>query len=349
MHYLKKQSFMRFLSFILVLFSSFFFCGISCSQNWFPVVFYNTESLYDTLDGPGTSDDAFTPQGKASWNSARYNRKLDDIVRVLCSMPAGKPAFLIGLCEVESDRVLYDLLKRPGLIGGKYGFVHKDNRNPGELDVALLFSRKYFRFLSSQAIPVHSSSDTDACNRDILYVRGIAFGTDTVHIFVNHWAPGINRKQNNEPLRLFTAGVLRKVTDSLFRMNPRARIIVMGDFYDQPGDTSLLSVLGAGNPCVPEEKKLYNLMFPVVQAGKGSYSVDSEWKMPDQIIVSVPFLQPGKHLFVPSARGEILVHNWMLVYNSKAGDTIPSKTYGGFQYMGGISDHLPVYVLFTNQ
>ncbi len=37
----------------------------------------------------------------------------------------------------------------------------------------------------------------------------------------------------------------------------------------------------------------------------------------------------------------------MLYKSEKYGDMLPSSTYGGPEYYGGPSDHLPVYVVFT--
>ncbi len=45
--------------------------------------------------------------------------------------------------------------------------------------------------------------------------------------------------------------------------------------------------------------------------------------------------------------GAILKEEWMLYESEKYGEMLPSATYGGPEYYGGPSDHLPVYVVFT--
>ena len=57
---------------------------VACfAQKPYKVMFYNLENFFDTINDPEVLDDEFTPEGPKQWNSAKYNRKLGNIERVL--------------------------------------------------------------------------------------------------------------------------------------------------------------------------------------------------------------------------------------------------------------------------
>ena len=75
---------------------------------------------------------------------------------------------------------------------------------------------------------------------------------------------------------------------------------------------------------------------------KGTYRYRGRWDILDQIIVSNDFMFQQKVFIKPGSAG-IYIAPWMLYEDKKYGLT-PSRTYGGPNYYGGYSDHLPVYV-----
>ncbi len=50
-----------------------------------------------------------------------------------------------------------------------------------------------------------------------------------------------------EGKRMHVAKLVKKETDSIFRVNPNANIIIMGDLNDYPTDRSILEVLKSSN------------------------------------------------------------------------------------------------------
>ena len=92
-------------------------------------------------------------------------------------------------------------------------------------------------------------------------------------------------------------------------------------------------------------RELYNLMYDMHNMGnEGSYNYRGKWNMLDQIIVSRSLLgnPVGWHTDFDGAR--ILKEEFMLFLNPETGQFVPNRTYGGPNYYGGISDHLPVYI-----
>lgn len=78
---------------------------VACfAQKPYKVMFYNLENFFDTINDPEVLDDEFTPEGPKQWNSAKYNRKLGNIERVLFDLAAADKVYpaVIGVSEVEN-------------------------------------------------------------------------------------------------------------------------------------------------------------------------------------------------------------------------------------------------------
>ena len=48
--------------------------------------FYNLENLFDTYDDPAKNDEEFLPEGKNKWTDAKYQKKLQNMAKVIKSM-----------------------------------------------------------------------------------------------------------------------------------------------------------------------------------------------------------------------------------------------------------------------
>jgi len=306
------------------------------------VMFYNTENLFDIVDDPRTADDEFTPAGKKEWTQERYEKKLEDLAKVISEMlPKGLPD-LIGLCEVENRSVTEALARTGKLKKMDYGVVQDDSPDRRGIDVALLYNPGKFKYLSHRSIAIRFPRDTTRV-RDILYVKGRA-GGEMMHIFVNHWKSRSGGVQATEQKRVFSAVVLRRTIDSILNFEPQAKIIIMGDFNDEPTNMSIMQILMAADKRKNTGRRdLYNLMYDMHNLhDTGTYSYKGSWLMLDQIIVSYPLLQDKNGWHTGYDGGHIFSEEWMLYDNPKAGRPVPNRTYAGPAYTGGISDHLPV-------
>jgi len=332
---------------LLILFILFSLSSAAQDNRKFTVLFYNVENLFDTIDAPGFSDEEFTPAGKKNWTSERYNKKINDISRVMNSLPEpGLPA-VIGLAEVENNAVLNDLIKSSGLSGGNYAIVHEESRDERGIDCALLYRSDLFKYKGHEAIPVTNPRDSAAVFRDILHVWGTAPDGKTLHFFVNHWKSRIGGMQQTEYQRMFSAIALRRQIDQLYSKESDPRVIIMGDFNDEPTNKSLIDVLHAS-----DKRKntglgdLYNLMYEMNNLDlAGSYNYRGIWQNYDQIIVSYNLLNRQGELSTTYDGGNILNAGWLLM-PTEQGIKVPSPVYRGNNYLGGVSDHLPVYAVF---
>src|SRR5690606_10216145 len=110
---------------------------------------------------------------------------------------------------------------------------------------------------------------------------------DTVFIYVNHWPSRISGKDQSEKKRIGVSLIVRESIDSIFELNANAKIIVMGDFNDEPTDNALQIGLNA-----KEEKErmksnaLFNPFIRLSKNGEGTIQYHHQWQLFDQILVS---------------------------------------------------------------
>ncbi len=312
----------------------------------FIVLFYNVENLFDIEDDPLSIDDEFTPESDKQWTEERYEKKLDDLSEVFTSVDKKNLPAIIGLCEVENRQVLQDLISNRKMKKGEYGIVHEDSPDIRGIDVALIYRKDLYEVEAWKKIPVNIPSDS-VTTRDILYVKGTIPGDEVLHCFVNHWSSRRDGEKETERRRIYASVTLRKAVDSILNFEPEAKIIIMGDFNDEPTNNSLHTFLNANNKRRnTTNRDLYNLMYDMHNLeSKGTYSYKGNWNMLDQLIVSQSLIRDSKGFHIDFTGGKILREDWMMYNNPKIGETTPNKTYGGVSYFGGVSDHLPVYLI----
>ena len=312
------------------------------------VMSYNVENLFDTLDNPHKVDNDFLPDGKKQWNTHRYHEKLNHLSKVISSVDNKILPDLLALVEVENRLVLKDLAKEKALRKAHYQIIHHESPDFRGIDVALLYNSKQFIVLSQQFYKVKIADEPRFVTREILYAKLIFKKTkDTLHIFVNHWPSRRGGQAKSEHKRFAAAQVLRNITDSVFAADTKPKMIIMGDFNDEPLDKSLVDVLEAKPVDQAKVGYLFNLSLEGQTKGKGTYYYwkTKQWNMLDQLIVSGELIKTNKGLQTLSVDTKILRKDFFL-YTNKEKQKSPAKSYGGKRYYGGYSDHLPIYFYF---
>lgn len=303
------------------------------------IVFYNVENLFDTIDQPNVLDEDFLPNGKLQWNSQRYSVKLERIVEAV-TMNLPENPLMIGLVEIENSSVLTDLTKTGRLAQTTYRLAHKDSPDARGIDCALLYDEDRFKPLVIANLAVTIDSLPDFKTRDVLYVKGELYGKKLVHVFVNHWPSRRGGEKESAIKRIRAAQVAREKIDAILKENPKANIILMGDFNDHPNDVSMEQTLGA-KPLTTKKAQLYNLMYDDQLAGKGTHSYQGKWGVLDQFVVSRTLYKGCKGIKL-AKKDATIVYEEKLLFTQKDGSKKPSTTYGGNNYYGGYSDHLPI-------
>jgi hypothetical protein len=301
-------------------------------------MFYNVENYFDCRHDTLKSDLEFMPQGLRGWTPSRYYRKAGNIAKVVAAVGEDRFPEIVCLAEVENDACLRTLVAYSPLRNAGYTFVHLESPDPRGIDVCLLYDRFRFQCLGYEAFHQSLRNRPGDFTRDVLHVWGRVVQGDTLHVLVCHFPSRVGGALATEPLRREVAQRVRGVVDSLFRRDPLAKLMVVGDFNDGPTDRSLRDDLRALPPMpgkgVPGA--LYNLMLPL-EGQSGSHKNQSEWLWLDQLLVSASL--KGKAGDAQALRLPFLFESdprWM-------GEK-PFRTYQGMIYRGGFSDHLPVWV-----
>lgn len=313
-------------------------------DNTIRVMFYNVENMFDPREDSITADEEYQPTGMRGWTSGRLKQKQINISKVILAVGGWDPPDLIGVCEVENFSVLYGLTNYTALKNFGYKIIHFDSPDARGIDVALLYRTDRFKVLYSKPIPIRFPFDTASRTRDILFVKGVVCRLDTINILVNHWPSKFGGAMATIPRRNYLASVVRHISDSLLKINPGANILIMGDLNESPFEEGVSKVLRAkmDTTDLVEPNDLYNMLGGVgLSWNKGTIKFREEWEAIDHMIVSRPLLSHTTPHSLQIFNAPFLLQDDEAWFGKK-----PFRTYYGSKYIGGYSDHLPVYMDF---
>ncbi|WP_299366943.1 endonuclease [Winogradskyella sp.] len=302
------------------------------------IAFYNIENLFDAENDPFTNDDDFLPTSAKRWTPKRYKnklRKLGAVISKIGDEDSKVAPVIVGLAEVENKKVLSDLIESKNLIDEDYSYVHYDSSDERGIDVALLYKSNHFELENSETYSVYLQTDTGERDytRDILLVQGKLEG-ELLNIIVNHWSSRREGEKETEYKRIAAANVVNSIVRKLKKDDDRAKIIVMGDFNDNPDNDSI--------ELLEEESGLFNPFKTVWSKDNGSINHDFEWNLFDQILFSTNFFDTSN--FSLSFSGADVFNNKFLTQYHGKYKGQPFRTFVGKKYKGGYSDHFPVYI-----
>ncbi len=338
------------------------------------VAFYNFENLFDTINNPN-NDEEWLPNGAQNWTSEKYLQKLENLSRVLSEIGTNEQQHnapvLIGGCEIENRHVLDDLVQTNKMINFDYGVVHFDSPDWRGIDVALLYQKKHFQPTSFVNIPLliyrnklktietkEKETDEDKAEkdkievdgkervytRDILLVTGLLDGEE-INVLVNHWPSRSGGEKKSSPFREEAGRLVKRTMDSIYKVNPDSKIIIMGDLNDGSYNKSVKEGIGAKLKKEQVQKfGVYNPFEQMAKNGDASLFYRDAGDIFDQIMVSDQLITPEYNTFKYWKSG---------IYNK------PYMVQTTGQYKGyplrhqateiGFSDHFPVYVYLIKQ
>jgi hypothetical protein len=278
---------------------------------------------------------------------------------------------LIGGSEIENRGVLEDLIKDPQMIKGDYGIVHFDSPDKRGIDVALLYQKKHFKPTSYINIPLmiykkdldtnskdvketeEDKSTTDKTviaknnrvyTRDVLLVTGFLDG-DEVNVIVNHWPSRSGGEKKSSPFREVAGRLDRKIMDSIYKINPNAKIINMGDLNDGTYNKSVKEGIGAKlKKSEVQEFGVYNPFEAMAKKGNATLFYRDAGDIFDQIMVSETLIKTDFTSFRYWKAG---IYNKPFMIETKG-------QYKGYPLRHsanevGFSDHFPVYIYLIKQ
>ena len=308
--------------------------------NLHTIAFYNVENLFDTYDDPNTIDEAFLPDSDKKWTKSKYDKKIFKLGNALSNIgfeDTGKAPVIIGLAEVENRKVVADLINSKHLKNKDYAIVHNDSPDERGIDVAFIYQTKYFEYQSHESVSLYLEDEEGERDytRDILWVQGL-LNAEKIHVLVNHWPSRREGFEITNPKRIAAAEKNREIINQIkANEGDEAKIIIMGDFNDDPSSESIKDYL--------VKQDFYNPMQQLLTRRSGTTFFKGEWNLFDQIIFSNSFhrFEKGAHNF---AYSKIFDPKFLTNYRGRYKGK-PFRTYVGRKYQGGYSDHFPVYMI----
>ena len=307
------------------------------------VGFYNLENLFDTEDDPRTNDQDFLPDSYKQWDQARYRTKLRNLASVITEIGGPNGPDVLGVIEMENKRVLEELVAEPLLADRHYQIVHFESPDPRGIDVALLYKPERFTVTTSRVVPL-PLPDTTMGTRDMLVVDGLLQG-EPITFMVCHWP---SRRGGEKALnrRLSVARQTRRVITDQLKAHPQARILLMGNMNDAPTDSSLVHVLNAaGKLHSPPQGQLYNAFYGLQEQGKGTMYFRSRPDVFDMMVLSGGLATGSGLHFQPGSAAIYSPERLTSPQTKFPGE--PLGSYIGRKYIGGYSNHFPVYLTLT--
>lgn len=342
----------RFTLFALLIVSVVSAQQLEKNKNYFlsAIGFWNVENLYDTLNDQWKNDEDFTPGGTNAWNGPRYRTKIDHLADVISQMatdvtPDGLA--ILGLCEIENKSVVKDLVNSPRLKKRNYQIVHIEGPDARGVDPSFIYNPNYFKVAKAVSYHVRYVTDTTHKTRDILVVSGSFYG-EPLTVLVNHWPSRRGGELTSRPNRNEAAKVARHIADSVTAANPKAKVVLMGDFNDDPINVCIKDIVKTYDDIKKAtDDKYYNPMENLYNEGIGSLAWGDSWNLFDQIIMNKNFL-PNNY--------ESWQYYTVRIFNkaflkSDFGNFkgYPFRTYSGGTYTAGYSDHFPVFVVIAKE
>ena len=343
--------------------------GWSCMHLWAQstttsircVAFYNLENLFDTIHDEGKNDYEYLPAGGMKWTSLKYEHKIQRMAEAVAQLgtdedPRG--AMCIGVAEVENIGCLNDLCDRLKMHNHKYSPILLEGPDRRGVDVGFLYNPDLFKVsrVSGYPLNAHYADGGVVKTRLQLVVsgyimeQGSASRPEKIHIIVNHWPSRYGGELSSRPTRDTAAMLTRSICDSIYRREPKAKIVIMGDLNDDPMNNSCANILQARK--TREEvtpQGFFNTMWLKLENGVGSLAYQGAWNLFDQIIISEPLmnekLTSGKWCYWKSQ----IFNKDFLTVQEGPDKGIPLRTHKGGVWQDGYADHYPTMIYLIKQ
>lgn len=318
------------------------------------LAFYNLENLFDTINDVSVNDEA-SPIMETSMNKTSvYLSKLKNLSKVISEIgfsETGSLPTLVGICEVENRFVVEDLINTGKLKDINYNISHFDSPDNRGIDVGLIYNQDYFKVIREKNIKLELINNDDSSQiftRDQHLVEGLLNG-DKIYIIINHWPSRYGGEERSKPFRKKAAELNRLIIDSIFQVDNKAKIFSIGDFNDDPTDESIKKNLNTvkydNNLNSPLMFNPYEKMF---SDGFGTLKYRGKWNMFDQIILSTNSLKSNS-LNDFYFDGAYVYSKSYLINQSGNYKGYPFRSFVGGNFIGGYSDHLPVYIILKRE
>ena len=285
------------------------------------VLFWNVENFF----APGKME------GKR-WSRRRFYTKCNAVAKtiLLAGDSFGALPDLVGLCEIGDSSVMRSLVYATPLRKLDYRTVHYESPDRRGIDCALLYRRSRFRLMASKPCHLYDGAGAVMPTRDILLAvfRQLPGGpedTELLAVLVNHHPSKVGG--GSEARRAAAMARLAFLVDSLKSEGIR-RIVAVGDFNDE------ISWAPAMRPRT-EHAPSAGLAGAGSAGAPGTIKFQGRWEKIDGCPV-LEGMEGREYIFAPRHLTE---------KDAAFGGEKPRRTFSGPRYLGGVSDHYPVFFI----
>lgn len=367
---------------VLLSLMAFLFAVVALAQSsgekryaLYGLAFYNLENLFDTVHDYNKNDYEYLPEGGMKWGAMKYNAKLKNMSKVLSMLCTDKHpmgAAVVGVSEIENRRVLEDLVRQPALASRGWQIVHHEGPDRRGVDCAFLYNPQLFTFERSMLVPSYALDenqpdvdlgftvdennqvvanenfllgDTTHLTRGFLVMSGRMAG-EKMHLIVNHWPS----RAAESKVRERSGYQVYRLKEALLKQDPDAKIVIMGDFNDDPANKSMAKELRCKNKVkdVNSAHDLYNPWWDTLyKRGQGTLCYRGKWNLFDQIVFSGNLL--GKDASqLKFYKHEIFSRDFLFQREGRYKGN-PLRTHAGGVWLNGYSDHLPTMIYLVKE
>ncbi|MCA1746845.1 MAG: endonuclease, partial [Bacteroidales bacterium] len=195
------------------------------------------------------------------------------------------------------------------------------------IDVAILYRNDHAACIDTTWITIKDETGRTINTRDILIAK-FSINEDTLMIAANHWTSKYGGALETETHRISQARILGRFLDSVVTAQPSASIIAGGDLNDLDGSVPL--------QILKNDFSLHHILPP---SGESTYKYQGRWGSVDHVFTAGKLAPENCSAFIPEIP-------FLLEKDEKYTGERPRRTYRGYAYSGGISDHLPLLLFF---
>lgn len=278
------------------------------------VAWWNVENLFNVKNDPDRSEKLQRALGKElnGWTTSVLNKKLNQLASIIMQINGGAGPDILGVCEVENEKVLNKLIQTLSSLGRSYDKVHADTQDRRGIDVAFLYDADKYE-VNADEVFNHFILRRNA-TRDLLQVSFFTTPDNNRLVLIgNHWPSRSGGELESEPYRIMAAETLAYFHERIVEIHGRHQaVVVMGDFNDEPFNRSLVEYalserverrvksLRSRNPY------LFNLTWNLMGQGIGTHFYNGTPGILDQVLVNRPVLRDDSPFEVDTETVEIL-------------------------------------------
>lgn len=310
---------------------------------------WNLENLFDhrtAADRPAALQQTLNRE-LVGWTAAVRDRKIAQLASVIELMFGGAGPDILGVCEVENERVLRRLADAVDIAGRDYQSAAHESPDARGIDVSFIFDANVVSVTETG----HQVVVKRTATRDIFWSEFRENGGQqhSFYVMANHWPARSAGQYASEPFRMLTGETVSSILEDLVdEHGGELPVLIVGDFNDEPFNRSmqeyLLGTRDRNRVTRARTPRILNLMWPLMADNNpGTYRFGSDWNMLDQFLATKGLLLERTPVTVQPDTVEIFRPEVMVGSGGRPNRF--GRPSNNTLDEDGLSDHFPITVV----